>query len=152
MNFKRDGSSVSLEVNLPHHITKATLLNPDRQEVCIHRMTVGGTNKEETLYEVVNGGLGVKLYNELPKFFMTREKVFSEKRLGKDAADIWQSAFLECLDRYFEKHRNEEDTMIMMVQKIDLPIRVMSNKVHDTNRLFKLEGQVIVQETILRGT
>ena len=129
----------SINVVVPTHVTKATLTNPDRQEVSVMTMCLVGTPEDNPDYTVSEDGFQLVLTQAVPQALMNKNKMFSSKRLGQVLADIWQGAYLESKDAFFENFNLEEGDAFVFKQVIDLPIQVMQNKRHDHVHLFQLE-------------
>ena len=143
----------SINVVVPTHSTKATLTNPDRQEVSVMTMCLVGTPEDNPDYTISEDGYQLIITQAVPEVLMNKNKMFSSKRLGQVLADIWQGAYLESKDTFFENFNLEEGDTFVFKQVIDLPIQVMQNKKHDTVHVFQLEEDgIYVREYRLRGT
>ena len=141
-----------IPIVVPFHSTKTTLTDPDRHEVSVITMClVGSTDKPD--YKVSDDGEQLIITEDVPKAFLEKKKMFSKKRQGKEESDLWQGAFLDAKDKFFEEYGLEEGDSLVFETTIDLPIPVMKNKKHDIYRMFQLETDgVYVREFRLRGT
>ena len=116
-------------------------------------MCLVGTPEDNPDYTISEDGYQLIITQAVPEVLMNKNKMFSSKRLGQVLADIWQGAYLESKDTFFENFNLEEGDTFVFKQVIDLPIQVMQNKKHDTVHVFQLEEDgIYVREYRLRGT
>ena len=140
----------SVNVQVPYHITQATLVDPDRVALSVFMWVFGEQEVKTFSYDIIDDGWTLRVRYAPPDIFFNKRKLFPERRLQKEHR-LWQGSFLNCMAEFTEENNLESVSQVIYQQEMKLPIQVHSHKEYDDVSYLEMDG-LYVRNIMLQGT